>query len=187
METHPSSRRARFRPRAWTAILAAVALGVAAFFVVRALAGNEDNGGKLEGPDGAFALSYPESWAPLSKQELEKLPGSPLAAVRQKDRKGIVVISSQGRVTRDFDKLTRRLDRRLNKRIPDFKKVSSKSVSIKAGPAFMYSYIRKRKGTAHSVVVVPTAAGGFTLNVVVQAGASDVAQQAASMIRSFDA
>jgi hypothetical protein len=162
-------------------------LGVAAFFVVRALAGGEDKQGKLEGPNGAFVLSYPENWAPLSKQELEQLPGSPLAAVRQTDSKGILIISSQGRVPRDLDKLTRQLDRRLKKRIPDFKKVSSKSVSIKAGPAFMYSYIRKRKGTAHSVVVVPTGSGGFTLNVVVQAGAPDVAQQAASMIRSFDA
>jgi hypothetical protein len=164
-----------------------VAVGIGAFFVVRALAGSDDNEGKLKGPNDTFTLTYPEGWIPLSKQELEGLQGSPVAGVRRKDREGIVILNRQEHVTRDLDQLTRQLDRKLKKRIPDFEKVSSKVVSVKAGRAFMYSYVRKRKGTAHSVVVVPAGSGGYTLNVVVAGGTEDVARQAASMIRSFDA
>jgi hypothetical protein len=188
MDAHTSSRRtARFRLRVLTAILVGVALGVAAFFVVRALTGSEDNAGKLEGPDDTFTLSYPDDWAPLSKEELEKLPGSPLAVVRRKDRKGIVIINAQGRVTRDLDKFSRQLDRKLKGEIPDFGKVSSRSVTIKAGRAFLYTYIRKRRGTVQIVVAVPVGPRGYTLNAVVQGGAEDVARQVGAMIRSFDA
>jgi hypothetical protein len=191
MESHSSRKAARqagpFRARIWTAILVGVALGVAAFFVVRALTGSDEKGGELRGPNGAFTLAYPEDWIPVSNQELEKLPGPPLAAVRRKDRKAIVTLDRERRVTRNLGRLSAQFDRKLKRGVPDFQKVSSRIVSINAGRAFLYSYVRKGRGTVHTAVVVPVGPGGYTLNAVVQGGADDAARQVGAIIRTFDA
>jgi hypothetical protein len=183
----------RFRPSAHPRIrfgiaaLGAVVLGVAAFFIVRGLAGG-DNGGTLKGgPGNAFTISYPKGWKPLPKDQLARLRGSPVAVLRRSDHKGIVIINSLAPVRRDFGKLSSDLDRELKSRIPDFKKVSSRGVSIRAGRALLYSYIRTRSGTVHTLVAVPVDSRGYTLNAVVSAGAADVARQVGAIIRSFDA
>jgi hypothetical protein len=189
MEGQASAGRVgRSRASVWiAALLVGAALGLGAFFVVRALTGNEDEDRTLKGPPGsAFTLTYPKGWTPLSGKELVALPGSPTAVVRRTDRSGILIVNRQSHVSSNFDKLSRQLDRRLKRSIPDFKKVSSHGVGIKAGQAFLYSYIRKRKGTVHSVVVVPMRSGGFSLDAVVRANARDTARQVGAMIRSFD-
>ena len=163
------------------------AVAVAAFFVVRAL-NDDDKGGKLEGGSGnRFALSYPEGWTPLSRKEVAALGGSPIAVLRRGDRRGIVIINRQRRITRDRRALSRQLDRTLKKRFRDFQKVSSRTVNVKAGRAFLYSYIRRSKGTAHSILAVQTSSGAYTLNAVVRADAREVARQIGAIFRSFDA
>jgi hypothetical protein len=165
-----------------------IALAVAAFFAVRALNGDDDSGGKLEGASGnRFTLNYAEGWTPVSREEAATLKGSPIGVLRRDDRRGILIINRQGRITRDVDALSRQLDRRLKRRFSDFRKVSSQTVNVKAGRAFLYSYIRKRKGTVHSLLSVQTSSGGYTLNAVVRADARDVARQVGVMFRSFDA
>jgi hypothetical protein len=183
-----AGRRTPVRARLWIALLLGVALAVAAFFVVRALTGDDDNGGKLEGASGnRFTLSYPGGWTPLPREDVAALPGSPIAVVRRDDRRGIVIINRQRRVARDLAALSRQLDRRLKRRFSDFRKVSAKKVSVKAGPAFLYTYVRGRRGTVHSLLAVQTSSGGYTVNAVVRADARDVARQVGAMFRSFDA
>jgi hypothetical protein len=182
-------RQPRGRARSWTiALLAGAVVAVAAFFVVRALNDDGGNGGKLQGASGnQFTLSYPEGWTPVPRDEAAVLKGSPTAVLRRDDRRGIVIINRQRRVTRDLDALSRQLDRRLKRRFSDFRKVSSKKVQVKAGPAFLYTYVRRRNGTAHSLLAVQTSSGAYTLNAVVRADAPDVARQVGAMLRSFDA
>jgi hypothetical protein len=184
-----AGRRTRGGARLWiTALLVGVALAVAAFFVVRALNGGDDNGGKLEGASGnRFALTYPEGWTPLPREEAAALKGSPIAVLRRDDRRGILIINRQRRVTRDLDALSRQLDRRLKRSFSDFRKVSARTVNVKAGRGFLYSYVRSRNGTVHSLLAVQTSSGGYTLNAVVRADARDVARQIGTMFRSFDA
>jgi hypothetical protein len=179
----------RGRARLWiTALLLGAALAVAAFFVVRALSGDDDNGGKLEGTAGSrFTLSYPGGWTPLPRDEVAALKGSPVAVVRRDDRRGILVINRQRRITRDLDALSRQLDRRLKRRFGDFRKVSAQRVNVKAGRALLYSYVRKRRGTVHTLLAVQTSSGGYTLNAVIRADARDLARQLGAMFRSFDA
>ena len=107
--------------------------------------------------------------------------------VRRRDRRGILIINRQRRITRDVDALSRQLDRRLKRRFSDFRKVSSQTVNVKAGRAFLYSYVRRRKGTVHSLLAVQTSSGGYTLNAVVRGERPDVARQIGAMFRSFDA
>ena len=191
MEARSSTGRGttRIRARVWiTALLIGAAVAVAAFVAVRALNGDEDNGGKLEGTSGnRFTLSYPEGWTPLSRKEVAALQGSPIGVLQRDDRRGILTINRQRRISRDRGALSRQLDRRLKKRFSDFRKVSSQTVNVKAGRAFLYSYIRRSKGTAHSILAVQTSSGGYTLNAVVWGDAPDVAGQIGVMFRSFDA
>jgi hypothetical protein len=168
------------------AVLAAV---VVAAFVLLGDDESGDKGGTITGsPESAFRITYPPSWRPLSKEELEALPAQPMAVLRREDGKGFVVIRREkGRPVRNFTQLKRDLTRELKERVPDFKQRSGKTVQIRAGTAFFASYIRKRTGTVHSIVVVPAGSKMFTLNTVSRGGADDVAREIGRMIVSFDA
>jgi hypothetical protein len=180
-------RRSRARARLWIALLVGIGLAVAAFLVVRALSDDEDNGGKLTGSSAnPFELSYPEGWTPVPNDEVAALSGSPIAVLRRDDRRGIVIINRQRRVPSNLDALSHQLDRRLSRSFRDFHKVSSRAVNVKAGRAFLYSYVRRRNETVHSLLAVPAHPGGYTLNAVVRANAPDVARQVGTILRSFD-
>jgi hypothetical protein len=162
-------------------------LALAAFLVVNALDDDgKTSGGQLTGSSkDAFTLSYPEPWRPLSQKELDRLPGNPLAVVRREDGKGFVVLRREKRAPKTFGSFSSDLTRALDRRVPDFKKQSSRTVRIGAGKAFFYSYIRKRKGTVHTVVIVPAGKRSYALNTVSPGGAEDVARQIARIILSF--
>ena len=178
----------QMKRRTWLiGLLAVFVVATASIFAVSRLIGGGSDSDTVKGPSGnPFTIERPSGWSELSKTELDALPGSPLAVLRRKDGTGIVTINAQARTSHDFAKISSDLDRALPKSIPDFEKVSSHTVRVKAGKAFLYSYTRRKKGTAHSVVVVPADPGSYTINVVVTGGANDVARQVGAMIRSFD-
>ena len=70
--------------------------------------------------------------------------------------------------------------------MPDFRKQSSRIIETKAGKAFYFSYIRERKGTVHTVVIVPKGARSYALNTVSQGGEKRVARDIAQILLSFD-
>lgn len=174
-------------------LLAALALplviAAALFFVLK------DDGGSSAGEAGtvsgskedAFRMSYPKNWNPLAKDDLSSLPGKPLAVLRRNDGKGFVVVRrEQGRPPAKVEALSADLGKELRKRVPDFKERSTKQVKIRGGSAVFTSYIRKRTGTVHSIVIVPAGNKTFTLNTVSRGGANDVAREIGRMILSFD-
>jgi hypothetical protein len=167
---------------------AVVLLALVVFLAAKALFGDDSKKGELQGgsKDG-FTLSYPSSWRPLSSKELAKLPGNPVAVVRRKDGKGFVVLRKEGRAPKNLSAFSGDLTKALDKRVPDFQKRSSKIIKIGAGKAFFYSYIRKAKGTVHTVVLVPNGKTSYVLNTVSRGGSEDVARQVARIILSFKA
>jgi len=86
----------------------------------------------------------------------------------------------------DLDAIAAQLDRRLRKEIDDFRKVGARVVDVEAGPALLYSYARTDAGTAHTLLVVPTAARTYTVNAAVPAGAEDAAKEVGKILLSFD-
>jgi hypothetical protein len=58
-------------------------------------------------------------------------------------------------------------------------------VKTAGGNAFFYSYIRKKKGTVHTVVVVPDGDRSYALNTVSKGGQEKTAREIANMILSF--
>jgi hypothetical protein len=176
------------RPRAALLVVAGIALLVAGVLAVNALTGDDDkSGGQLEGSSrDSFTLSYPEGWRPLSKKRLAALPGNPLAVLRRRDGKGYVVLRREKRAPHSFAQFSGDLTRELKQRVPDFQKQSSRIVKISAGNAFFYSYIRRQRGTVHSVLVVPAGDQSYAINSVSQGGAEKVARETARIILSFD-
>jgi hypothetical protein len=174
-----------------TLVLAAGVVSIA--LVACLLINGGDNKGSSDGHQlngngkNDYTLSYPDSWRPLSSTELARQPGQPLAVIRRKDGKGFVVLRREGRAPRNFTGFSSDLSRALSKRVPDYQKRSSKVIKIAAGQAFFFSYIRKTKGTVHTIVLVPAGKRSYVLNTVSSGASQSVARQIARIILSFKA
>jgi hypothetical protein len=172
-----------------TLMLGAALIGLVLIVYLAANAlfgGDGSKKGELKGSSkDSYALSYPSSWRPLSGKELDRVPGSPLAVVRRKDGKGFVFLRKEGRSPKNLTAFSGDLTKALDKRVPDFQKRSAKTVKINGQNAFFYSYIRKAKGTVHTVVLVPNGKQSYVLNTVSRGGSEDVARQVARIILSF--
>jgi hypothetical protein len=180
--------RLRGRLRSLALVAAGVGLALGGSFLI---GGDEQRGDGLrvyEGPSGSpYSVRYPASWQPLSKDELGLLAGSPAGALRRKDRSGFVVIRQEkGRAGGDLNEFADKLVSHLKKQVPDFKGKSAKLIKTRAGKAFYVSYIRKRKGTLHSLVVVPAGSKTYTLNTVSSGRAPEAARETGRIIVSFD-
>jgi hypothetical protein len=185
---NPSAQR-RHRPNskliAAVAVVVVLAAVLAAFVVVSR---DDDEKGKLTGSGGEdFSLSYPDGWAKLSAADLGNAPGSPIAGVRSGDSSGFVFLRREGRAPKDFNSFTTQFTQELDRRLPDFQKRSARIVKTAGGNAYFYSYIRKRKGTVHTVVVVPDGKRSYVLNTVSRGGEEKTARDIAQIILSFKA
>ena len=179
----PARRRSRLPLFVGGAVLV-LAAAVAAFLLLR---DDGDGTDTVKGPPQAqFTMLKPDGWSETSESELAKLPGRPLAVLRRKKGGGLVVVNAQARFKSDLDKLGAELDKRLKKSIPDFRKVGVRKVRVKAGEALLYSYARTRRGTAHTLLVVPVGRRSFTVNAAVPAGAKEAARDVGRMLQSFD-
>lgn len=153
------------------------------FFAIR-----DSGDNTVHGPAGAdFSLTEPSGWDALPPDQLNSLPGSPLAVIRQKQGGGVVIVNTQPPSAASLTKLSKQLQAKLKKTIPDFKLVSARTISIPAGQALEISYARTSKGTANTLVVVPAGGRIYTLNAVVPGGQKTAAQQVADIINSFNA
>jgi hypothetical protein len=168
----------------------AVAVAVAALVVgVLALTGGEDDGAEdtVKGPAGNdFTIVRAAGWQEVPDEEREQLPGNPLTVLRRGEGEGLLIVNAPTGTERDLDTVSRTLDKRLEKSIPDFRRVGARVVDVEAGPALLYSYARSRKATAHTILVVPTADRTYTINAAVPAGADDAAREVGGMLFSFD-
>jgi hypothetical protein len=133
-----------------------------------------------------FALAYPAGWAPTRADELAKLPGRPAAIVRRTDGKGVVIVRRKA-APRDqsLKALTRDLSAGLEKRFDDFSFVSSRVARVRAGNAFLYTFVRTKQKTAQSIALVRVGNTNFTLDAVAASGDPRAAREVAAIVRSF--
>ena len=197
MEASGSSPAGLFRGRPLR-LVALLAIIAAVVFAVLALTGDDDGDGDkdkdagvttltVQGPAGdEFTLEAPPGWTAVSDEQREALAGRPLTVLRRDDQQGLVIVNVQAGRVSNFDKQVKTLDRRLDKAIPDFRKVGARIVRIKSGRALLYSYARSRRGTAHTLLVVPAGDRSYTINGTVPAGANDAARELGRILLSFE-
>ncbi len=179
----------RGRPLRLVALLAIIAAVVVA---VLALTGGDDDGAgggttTVNGPAGnEFTLETPAGWTAVSEDQRGAVPGDPLVVLRRDEQKGLVVVNVQQGKVNNFDKQVRTLDRRLGKAIPDFRKVGARVVEVEAGRALLYSYARPKRGTAHTLLVVPAGDRSYSVNGAVPAGEDEAAREMGAILLSFD-
>ena len=184
------------RPRLPKALLAGGAVILFLIAAVISFAVARDSGdeksaaqsGNVTGPKGTtYRLPVADGWQSLKGEALAQQPGKPLTVLRRKDGKGFLVIRAEGRAPGSFAAFTKQLDAEFKKRVPDFQRRSTRTLRIKAGPAYFYSYIRKEQGTVHSVVFVPAGQRSYVLNTIAPGGEDEIAKQLGRMIVNFDA
>jgi hypothetical protein len=183
----PRTRSASIRR---TALQVGAAAAAAAIVVGAITLGGDDDGDEVatvEGPPGNdFTLARADGWREVPDDEREELPGNPLLVMRRGQGQGLLIVNAPSGSERNLDRVSRSLDRRLRKAIPDFRKASARVVEVEAGQALLYSYARGRRATAHTILVVPTDDRTYTINAVVPAGADDAAREVGAMLFSFD-
>jgi hypothetical protein len=187
--TQRERRPRKVRWRALLAILAILVVAAIAAVLVAVLTdvfGGGGGKGTLTRPGGEpITLEYPSDWQPLNQDQLSAFGTAPLAALRQKDGKGTVVVRRDKPFSGNLKKFATDLRTALDKQLPDFKEVSARIVNVASGNAFYYSYVRTSRGTVHTIVIVPAGTRSYVLDTVTTGGADDVARELASIITSF--
>jgi hypothetical protein len=187
METAATTSPLALPRRRWPWVFALLGGIAIAAVIVLLLTGGDDGIDAAPGPaDDPFTVTQPPGWEFLSREQLLALPRQPVAVLRETDGNGIVVINVNPRTDANLPALSDQLEARLSEKIPDFKLVNSRTVTVKAGRALSLTYARTEKGTATTLLAVPTSRGLYTLNAVVPAGQDDAARDAAGILSSFD-
>ena len=184
-------RRSKAGPLAAAVIVVlAAAVGVLAFLLLhsdtssRTLTGSA--GTHTASANTGFTLRFPKKWQAMSAQELAAIPNHPLAVVRRKDGKGIVVVRAAKGAVGDAAAFAHQLDAEFRKKLPnDYRPVEAKLVVLPAGKAFLFSYVRTKKRTLNTLVIVPVPTRSYVFNAISVPGDKEVAGDIGTILKSF--
>ena len=129
-----------------------------------------------------FALAAPKGWTAASNEKLADKP----ALMLERPGRGVVIVKT-GPAPEDqsLEKLTSGLSSRLEKRFPDFRFVSARVQQLRGGPAYLFTFVRTKQGTAQSIALVRLGGVSYTIDTVTKSGDTATASEAAGIVRSF--
>lgn len=172
--------------RVFVLAVAALAIGLVAFFGARTIVDDDDGGGTVKADEQGFTLEYPDTWSPVSKEEVALFPGSPALVLEREGNSGLFVVRRESKAAPTKQSFGDELDKEIGDRVQDYKPGSVTTVKTAAGSAFYFSYARTEAGTANSIVVVPDGSSSYVLESASAADDRDAAKDVAAMIKSFD-
>ena len=129
-------------------------------------------------PDGAFSIATPAGWEAVAS-------GSAATVLQRSDKRGVVVIRERAAVTRPLDALAADLERKLSRQFADFEPAGSRLATVGGAQGLVYTFVRSESNQVQSVVVAPAGDRSYTLDLVADGDAPDVARELAGMVRSF--
>jgi hypothetical protein len=129
-------------------------------------------------PDGSYSISTPRGWKAVAS-------GPAATVLERADKRGVVVIRRRAAVTDPLDTLAAKLERKLRRQIADFQPAGSRIASVGGGQGLVYTFVRPRANQVQSIVVAPAGDRSYTLDLVADGDAPDVARELAGMVRSF--
>jgi hypothetical protein len=166
------------------AVIAAFAIAaVAAAVLVRP---KDEPAARFHAARGAFSVVVPDGWRALRGRELRAVRSAPAAVLRRADGRAVVVVRERPALARSRRPLTRELTAQLGRRFSDLRPVTTRTIALPGGPAYVYTFARPAAGRVQSIAVAPRAGRTYTLDAVAGAGATDAAAQIGAILRSFD-
>jgi hypothetical protein len=178
------------RSTAFVAAASALAGGLAILAligVVRLLGGSNEqqSAHTYAAPDHAFSIAVPEGWTALPGTQVAKVPGNPAAVLRRGDGRGLLVIRRSAAVQGDLRAVARTLTADLSRRFAGFRLVSARLGRVRAGGAFLYTFVRGARGTVQSLALTRIGGNTYRIDSVVSGDAPDVARQTGAIVASF--
>jgi len=129
-------------------------------------------------PDGSFSIVTPRGWKAVAS-------GSAATVLQRGDKRGVVVIRQRAAVTGSLDALAGKLERKLRRQIADFQPAGARIAAVGDGQGLVYTFVRPKANQVQSVVVAPAGSRSYTLDLVADGDAPEVARELAGMVRSF--
>jgi hypothetical protein len=172
------------------ALASALAAALALLYligVVRLLAGSDDAAGgrTYTAPHHAFSIAVPAGWTALSGAELRRVPGRPAAVLRRGDGRGLVIVHRTGAVPADLRAVARSLTTTLRARFPGFRPIGARLGRVRAGGAFLYTFVRGPQSVAQSLAITRVGGATYRIDTVVAGAAPDAAREAGAAVGSF--
>jgi hypothetical protein len=135
--------------------------------------------GGFAGAGDSFRLAVPEGWTAVRGTD----PGSPAAILRRPDGHGLVIVRRIPALSGDLRTVARSLTAQLRAELPGFRLVGARLGRVRAGGAFLYTFVRG--GTAQSLAVTRVKGVTYRIDSMVAAGSPDAARQAGAVVASF--
>jgi hypothetical protein len=129
-------------------------------------------------PDGAYAIAIPHGWKATAS-------GPAATVIERADKRGVVVIRRRAAIAEPLESLAGKLQRRLRKQVPDFQPAGTRLATVGGRQGLVYTFVRANANQVQSVVVAPARDRSYTLDLVADGDAPDVARELAGMVRSF--
>jgi hypothetical protein len=169
-----------------SALAGALAI-LAAMSVVNLLSGSHDGAAahSYTAPGHAFSVKVPDGWSALGGEQLAKVPGTPAAMLRRADGRGVVIVRRIPTVRGNLPTIAKDLTSELRRRLSGFHLVSARLGRVRAGAAFLYTFVRGTRGTAQSLAITSVRGATYRIDSVVPGDAPDAARQAGAIVGSF--
>ena len=129
-------------------------------------------------PDGAYSIATPRGWKAVAS-------GPAATVIQRADKRGVVVIRRRAAIAEPLPSLGAKLERRLRKQFPDFRRAGARLATVGGEQGLVLTFVRSRANQVQSVVVAPAGDRSYTLDLVADGDAPDVARELARMVRSF--
>jgi hypothetical protein len=133
-----------------------------------------------------FSMTYGRGWAAVPTSRLARVPSKPVAMIHRKGGKGLVTVRRTGSAQMaDPRKLATGLRTQLASRFPDFRAVSARVVKIRAGQAFLFTFVRTRSRVVQTIALAAVGGRTFQLEGIVPGDSPQAAREAADILSSF--
>jgi len=125
-----------------------------------------------------FSIATPRGWKAVAD-------GKAATVLQRADRRGVLVVHERPRLAGSLDDLAAGLRRTLVRKVPGAREAAVRKVAVGGAEGLVYTFVRPASGQVQSVVVAPAGDRSYTLDLVAEGDAPDVARELASMVRSF--
>jgi hypothetical protein len=129
-------------------------------------------------PDREYSIALPQGWKAVAS-------GPAATVIERADKRGVVVIRRRAEIHEPLASLSTKLERRLRQQVADFKPAGARLATVGGEQALVFTFVRTRANRVQSIVVAPAGERSYTLDMVADGDATDVARELAAIVRSF--